>query len=85
MNNTLNKPFRKLNLIEFHNELSVSIPHDIDKEKDIYQKSSKCSDDLNSIKMQLRLKIKLIIGIVMTLMVPQTSKKVLKMVPEGKR
>lgn len=74
-----------MNLIEYHNELSISIPHDIDKEKDIYQKSSKCSDDLNSIKMQLRLKIKLIIGIVMTLMVPQTSKKVLKMVPEGKR
>ena len=49
-----------MNLIEYHNELSVSIPHDTDKEKDIYQKSSKCSDDLNSIKMQLRLKIKLI-------------------------
>ena len=49
-----------LNLIEDHNDLSKNIHYDIDKKKDIYQKGSKYSDDINSIKMQLRIKIKLI-------------------------
>ena len=45
LNSSINIPSRELNLIEDHNELNKNVHYDIDKEKDICQKGSKCSDD----------------------------------------
>ena len=44
-NSSLNIPSRELNLIVDHNKSSKNVHYDINKEKDISQKSSKCSDD----------------------------------------
>ena len=44
-NISLNIPFRKLHLIKDYNELNKNVHYDIDKDKEICQKSSKCSDD----------------------------------------
>ena len=44
-NSSLNMPSRELNLIEDHNELNKNVQYDIDKEKDICQKSGNFSDD----------------------------------------
>ena len=44
-NISLNIPFRKLHLIKDYNELNKNVHYDIDKVKEICQKSSKCSDD----------------------------------------
>ena len=45
LNSSLNIPSRELNLIVDHNESNKNVHYDINKEKDISQKSSKCSDD----------------------------------------
>ena len=70
LNSFLNIPSRELNLIEDHN---------------IFVKKVVTSVMIKSIKLQLRIKIKLIWIIVTTLIVPHTSTKVVKVTPEGKK
>ena len=58
LNSSLNTPSRELNLIGDQNELNKNVQYDIDKEKDICQKSNNLVM-IKSIKMQIRIKIKL--------------------------